>query len=154
MQSSILTRARFGAYDPETWTIQTYLAELGFDPGPADGLWGSKTIDAALAFREWQGFEPASDLTKSAIATEDFLTYLDRATASAGFEINIEPPLSMPSGSGTGPVVRPGGGGASTVPRPTPHPAATPSTDLSLLLPLAILGVGAYVAFGGKKKGR
>ena len=106
MRSAILTRARFGAYDPEVWVIQTYLKELGFDPGPIDGLWGTRTTDAALTFRQWAQIGPASDLTKAGVVDDAFWTQIDRATASAGFDINITAPSSMPGGSGTGPVVQ------------------------------------------------
>ena len=150
MRSSMLTRARFGAYDPEVWIIQTYLKNLGFDPGAIDGLWGTRTMDAALAFRNWEGFAPASNLTKSAIVTEDFWTYLDRAVASAGFPINITAPSSMPGGSGTGPVVQPLVTG--TIPT-VPPPLSAGASESSLpMLALAAIGLGAVIVLGGKKR--
>jgi peptidoglycan hydrolase-like protein with peptidoglycan-binding domain len=142
----MLTRARYAAYDPEVWTIQTYLSELGFDPGTIDGVWGDRTASAALVFRSWAGLPAASGLDKTSIVTEDFWTELDRATASAGFDINIGAPATAPGGSGV--RVTP----VSTSPGPavSPTPAA-PSSSASIVLPLALLGVGAYIAFG---KGR
>jgi peptidoglycan hydrolase-like protein with peptidoglycan-binding domain len=151
MQTAILTRSRFGAYDPEVWVVQTYLKELGFDPGTIDGLWGTRTADAALAFRAWQGFEPAAGLDKAAIVTEDFLTYLDREVASAGFDINITAPASAPGGSGTGPVVtKPLVTGASPS-LPSPLDEASGGGGFPLLA-LAAIGLGAVIVFGGKKR--
>jgi peptidoglycan hydrolase-like protein with peptidoglycan-binding domain len=148
MRSAILTRARFGAYDPEVWIIQTYLSELGFNPGPIDGLWGSKTTDAALTFRQWAQIGPASDLSKSGVVDEAFWTQLDRATASAGFDINITAPSSMPGGSGTGPVVQqPVSGSLPTL----PQPISTDSGGLPVLA-LAAIGLGAAIVLGGKKR--
>jgi peptidoglycan hydrolase-like protein with peptidoglycan-binding domain len=147
MRSSILTRARFGAYDPEVWVIQTYLSELGFNPGPIDGLWGTRTTDAALTFRQWAQIGPASDLTKAGVVDEAFWTQIDRATASAGFDINISAPSSMPGGSGTGPVVR----SSATGPGATPPPPIPASSGLPVLA-LAAIGLGAVIVLGGKKR--
>jgi hypothetical protein len=149
MTPSILTRSRFAGYDPEVWVIQTYL-RAQVRPRAHRRVWGSKTMDAAIAFRLWQGFEPAADLTKAAIVTEDFWTYLDREVASAGFDINIMAPTSMPGGSGTGIAVRP-----PTTVTPTPvRPEAQTGEGGFPVLALAAVGLGAVIAFGGKKKGR
>jgi peptidoglycan hydrolase-like protein with peptidoglycan-binding domain len=148
MRSSILTRARFGAYDPEVWVIQTYLAQLGFNPGPIDGLWGSKTTDAALTFRQWAQIGPASDLTKAGVVDDAFWTQIDRATASAGFDINITAPSSMPGGSGTGPVVQQP---VSTALPSLPQPIAETGGGLPVLA-LAAIGLGAVIVLGGKKR--
>jgi peptidoglycan hydrolase-like protein with peptidoglycan-binding domain len=146
-----ITRRVFGAYDPEVWQIQTYLSELGFNPGPIDGLWGSKTTDAALTFRQWAGIGAASGLDKNSVVDDAFWTQIDRATASAGFDINIEAPLSAPGGAGVSPSVSSGGAAPAQVPSGiAPSPAA--SADSSSILPVAILALGAYVAFGGKKR--
>jgi peptidoglycan hydrolase-like protein with peptidoglycan-binding domain len=148
MRSSILTRARFGAYDPEVWVIQTYLKELGFDPGPVDGLWGTRTTDAALTFRQWAQIGPASDLTKAGVVDDAFWTQIDRATASAGFDINITAPSSMPGGSGTGPVVQqPVRGSLPSL----PQPVAEAGGGLPVLA-LAAIGLGAVIVLGGKKR--
>jgi peptidoglycan hydrolase-like protein with peptidoglycan-binding domain len=148
MRSSILTRSRFGAYDPEVWVIQTYLSQLGFNPGPIDGLWGSKTTDAALTFRQWAQIGPASDLTKAGVVDEAFWTQIDRATASAGFDINITAPSSMPGGSGTGPVVQqPVRGSLPSL----PQPVAETGGGLPVLA-LAAIGLGAVIVLGGKKR--
>ena len=147
-------RRAFGAYDPEVWTIQTYLNELGFSPGAIDGLWGGKTLDAALTFRSWAGLGPAPGMDKASVVDEDFWTQIDRATASAGFEINLVPPSSAPGGAGVGPSVvddltRGSRGATATIPRGAPA-----GDSASSLLPLAILGLGADVAFGVKKRRR
>ena len=148
MRSAILTRARFGAYDPEVWVIQTYLKELGFDPGPIDGLWGTRTTDAALTFRQWAQIGPASDLTKAGVVDDAFWTQIDRATASAGFDINITAPSSMPGGSGTGPVVQqPVRGSLPSL----PQPVAETNGGLPVLA-LAAIGLGAVIVLGGKKR--
>ena len=39
--------------EPRIREAQRQLAELGFDPGAADGLWGRKTADALQAFQGW-----------------------------------------------------------------------------------------------------
>jgi peptidoglycan hydrolase-like protein with peptidoglycan-binding domain len=148
MRSNILTRSRFGAYDPEVWVIQTYLSELGFNPGPIDGLWGAKTTDAALTFRQWAQIGPAGDLTKAGVVDDAFWTQIDRATASAGFDINITAPSSMPGGSGTGPVVqRPVTGTLPSLPQPIPD-----SNGGLPVLALAAIGLGAVIVLGGKKR--
>jgi peptidoglycan hydrolase-like protein with peptidoglycan-binding domain len=149
MRSAILTRARFGAYDPEVWVIQTYLSQLGFSPGAIDGLWGGNTTSAALAFRSWAGLGPASGLTKAGIVDEGFWTQIDRAVASAGFDINISAPSSMPGGSGTRPIVQP----VATRPPAAAPPAPTTSMGGGLpMLALAAIGLGAVIVLGGKKR--
>jgi peptidoglycan hydrolase-like protein with peptidoglycan-binding domain len=147
MRSAILTRARFGVYDPEVWVIQTYLKQIGFDPGSIDGLWGAKTTDAALTFRQWAQIGPASDLTKSGVVDEAFWTQLDRATASAGFDINISAPSSMPGGSGTGPVVQ-----SPAARSPTEAPPVPAAGGGLPVLALAAIGLGAVIVLGGKKR--
>jgi peptidoglycan hydrolase-like protein with peptidoglycan-binding domain len=150
MRSAILTRARFGAYDPEVWVVQTYLSQLGFSPGTIDGQWGGNTTSAALAFRSWAGLGPASGLTKAGIVDEEFWTQIDRAVASAGFDINITAPSSMPGGSGTGPVVQP----VATRPpaAQAPAPAAGGGIGGLPMLALAAIGLGAVIVLGGKKR--
>lgn len=144
-----ITRRAYGAYDPDVWVIQTYLSELGFNPGPIDGQWGQKTLSAALTFRSWAGLPAAAGTDAGSVIDEDFWTQIDRATASAGFDINLTAPASLPGGAGVAPSVSggvPAGGGASA-----PAPAPSGSSSLSTILPLAILGLGAFIAFGGKK---
>jgi len=32
---------------------QKWLKQIGFDPGPVDGLWGKKTANAVMDFQKW-----------------------------------------------------------------------------------------------------
>jgi len=41
--------------DGMTRTVQEALVEKGFDPGPVDGIWGSKTKAALMKFQESAG---------------------------------------------------------------------------------------------------
>jgi len=41
--------------DSMTRMVQEALAEKGFDPGPVDGMWGSKTKAAVMKFQESAG---------------------------------------------------------------------------------------------------
>lgn len=43
--------AALAASDPQLEKLQGDLAALGYDPGPADGLWGSRTRDALKQFQ-------------------------------------------------------------------------------------------------------
>jgi peptidoglycan hydrolase-like protein with peptidoglycan-binding domain len=43
--------------DGMTRTVQEALVEKGFDPGPIDGIWGSKTKAALMKFQEGAGLE-------------------------------------------------------------------------------------------------
>lgn len=38
--------------------IQQKLIDAGFDPGPVDGVWGQKTLDAVVAFQKAKGLTP------------------------------------------------------------------------------------------------
>jgi len=42
--------------DSMTRMVQEALIEKGFDPGPVDGVWGSKTKAAVMKFQESAGF--------------------------------------------------------------------------------------------------
>ena len=48
-------RAAAQAPDPVTISVQTLLQVLGYDPGPADGLAGAKTVEAITAFQRSDG---------------------------------------------------------------------------------------------------
>jgi Mg-chelatase subunit ChlD len=39
--------------DPQILNAQRCLQRVGFDPGPADGLWGKKTAEALREFQKW-----------------------------------------------------------------------------------------------------
>ena len=56
--------------DGMTRTVQEALIEKGFDPGPADGIWGSKTKAALMKFQESAGLTASGkvdDATKSSL---------------------------------------------------------------------------------------
>ncbi len=44
--------------DSMTRMVQEALVEKGFDPGPVDGMWGSKTKLAVMQFQESNGLTP------------------------------------------------------------------------------------------------
>lgn len=49
----------------EIRSVQSRLTELGYDPGPADGLSGSQTRDAIAAFQSDMGLERTGEITVS-----------------------------------------------------------------------------------------
>ncbi|HVY19425.1 MAG TPA: peptidoglycan-binding protein [Bauldia sp.] len=49
--------------------IQTLLAEAGYDPGPADGLVGPKTVDAVKAFQHKQGVPETGAIDQTLVAS-------------------------------------------------------------------------------------
>jgi len=56
--------------DGMTRTVQKALVEKGFDPGPVDGIWGSKTKAAVMKFQESAGLTAngeVDDATKSGL---------------------------------------------------------------------------------------
>jgi len=56
--------------DGMTRTVQEALIEKGFDPGPADGIWGPKTKAALMKFQESAGLTAngeIDDATKSSL---------------------------------------------------------------------------------------
>ncbi len=56
--------------DGMTRTVQEALVEKGFDPGPVDGIWGSKTKAAVMKFQESAGLTAngeVDDATKSGL---------------------------------------------------------------------------------------
>jgi localization factor PodJL len=48
--------------------VQKLLAERGYDPGPADGLLGWKTIEAISLFQEQAGLPRTGEVDSSLIA--------------------------------------------------------------------------------------
>jgi peptidoglycan hydrolase-like protein with peptidoglycan-binding domain len=42
--------------------VQKRLSELGYDPGPADGVWGAKSRKALKAFQTAEGLEATGEL--------------------------------------------------------------------------------------------
>ncbi len=49
---------KVGSRGPEVATLQSILKELGYDPGMADGVFGSKTREAVIAFQRDNGLIP------------------------------------------------------------------------------------------------
>ena len=82
--------------------LQIYLAALGFDPGPADGLIGKRTRTAV------QNFQRQADLTPTGRITEELLRLLEAAVAE-GQERQRQaaeaPAKPETTGSGSGFVV-------------------------------------------------
>jgi len=78
--------------------IQTALAELGYDPGPADGIPGTKTIAAIRAFQRDYQIQPDGVLSSSLVAL------LNVAVASRSDPTPTTPEEKTPklAGSGSG----------------------------------------------------
>lgn len=51
----VATLLKEGSVDEEVREIQTLLAAKGFDPGPADGIFGPRTTAAVIAFQQQEG---------------------------------------------------------------------------------------------------
>ncbi len=92
------------------WAQQRLIAH-GFNPGPADGIWGRNTLNATIAFQKARGLPAAGQL--------------NRVTAEA---------LRQP----TGPVAAPTAAPAAA---PTAAPAEAPSQDLLDLMPWMTLAL-------------
>ena len=71
--------------------IQQRLGELGFDPGPVDGIWGAQTRAALQEFQEARGLEPTGDPTEPTLAELGVEGGDERragaATAASGTEV-------------------------------------------------------------------
>ena len=146
-----ITRRAFGAYVPDLWIVQYYLSELGYDPGALDGLWGAQTQAAAAAFAQAWGTIAPTDLSSAVAGSNAFGVALRAAAQQAGLDMTIVPPSSGVGGSG----VRPEAGpqevnleGEEIVGR-----APLQASMLGGILPMALLGLGAFFLFG-RKKGR
>jgi hypothetical protein len=150
----VLTRATFGAYDADTWTIQWILQNLDYDPGPLDGLWGSKTWDAASDFRNLNGLPPASGFGKAGMIDDTFRNALWGAVLEYDLDVPGAPTSGISGGTGTTPratgtgatptgTVRPGAGAG--VPTPVAQAGAL---DMTMILALGAVGLGALLAFG------
>jgi hypothetical protein len=66
--------------------IQNVLKQCGFDPGPVDGLWGSKTANAASKFLGAHGEPPNSTDKSDLIAMVDFYRTGDQGPCPADSE--------------------------------------------------------------------
>ncbi len=78
--SAIVTKAASAGLsydDAEVWprnlirALQERLAEVGFNPGPADGIYGPKTARAIRAFQRYKG------LTQDGQISEELLQALE-----------------------------------------------------------------------------
>jgi localization factor PodJL len=49
--------------------IQTLLADAGYDPGPADGRMGPKTVDAVRAYQQKSGMPVTGQIDKVLVAS-------------------------------------------------------------------------------------
>ncbi|MDE2133172.1 MAG: hypothetical protein KGM97_10155 [Alphaproteobacteria bacterium] len=49
--------------------VQLHLKSLGFDPGPIDGIAGSRTRNAILAYRKWLGVPGGNRVTRDLLLT-------------------------------------------------------------------------------------
>lgn len=64
---SVLALAPIGAQAQSVYAVQTALAAMGYDPGPADGLWGGQTRRALEDFYASKGREFDGKLTNSVV---------------------------------------------------------------------------------------
>ena len=55
--------------DGMTRTVQEALVEKGFDPGPVDGIWGSKTKAALMKFQEGAGLTANGKVDKATMSS-------------------------------------------------------------------------------------
>ena len=144
----MLTRAHFGAYDPEVYKAQTYLARIGFDPGTIDGLWGPNTSGAAFDFRTWAGLPPATGVSRAEVMDGAFMAALWWAVNEEGLSTEVNPPSSLPSG-GSGTSIVPTSPPTGTVrPGTSVSTAASTGLDVTSLLALGAVGLGALIVFG------
>lgn len=85
---------------------QRLLAELGFDPGPADGLAGERTVGAILAFQEEYGMLPDGVVSEALLAA-----LVEAASANDGAEpprLALPPAAQPPPEPMVGPPLPPG----------------------------------------------
>jgi hypothetical protein len=82
------TRAPVVVVDPRIRGAQEMLAALGFEPGPADGLWGGKTANAVTAFQAWY---PLAALTVTGKIDDQTYNAMQEATAQGLRLVEIEP---------------------------------------------------------------
>ena len=70
----VATLLKEGAVNEEVREIQALLAAKGFDPGPADGIFGPRTTAAVIGFQEHAGLVPdgvVGPLTRQALGAGD-----------------------------------------------------------------------------------
>lgn len=153
----MLTRQTFGAYDADTWTIQWILQNLDYDPGPLDGIWGSRTWDAASDFRQLNDLPPADGFGKSGMVDATFRNALWGAVLEYDLDVPGAPTSGVSGGTSTTPRAT-GTGATPVTPRGTvgPGTAVTPpvakagALDMTTILALGAVGIGAILLYGGK----
>lgn len=60
--------SKYGSRGGEVTQIQQRLQELGYDPGTADGIFGSRTQQAVIAFQQDQGLDADGIVGKNTLA--------------------------------------------------------------------------------------
>lgn len=55
---------RYHDYDQDVQVVQSYLGQLGYSPGPADGYYGEETKTAVWAFQKVNGLRPAMEVNR------------------------------------------------------------------------------------------
>ena len=100
----VLERA-LGLDQEAQWLIQRGLRERGFDPGPLDGIIGSRTRAALRRWQTAQGLPPTGYLDESAARA---LSYLEGSVRQAQEGVNpTGPGRTLAPGSGGGRPERP-----------------------------------------------
>ncbi len=99
LQEQAVAAAERNAPPPSTELVsalQTSLGQLGYDPGPADGIFGAKTVDAVKQFQAEQG------LPETGIVTQELAFLLSLLAERDAIPPAVDLALA---GSGTGFVV-------------------------------------------------
>ncbi|MEM7172842.1 MAG: peptidoglycan-binding protein [Pseudomonadota bacterium] len=131
--------------NPTVQEIQSHLAQLGFDPGPADGVMGPKTQGAILTFQKVRGL-PADGLPSTALLKElRSVTGSDASTTASDIPTQPAPnsgeaQSTLPSAPNTSQTPQtPSSETASTFPTaPTDDPSlpeATTTQSASIIVP-------------------
>ena len=81
--------SKYGSTGDEVAAIQQKLQELGYSPGAADGIYGSKTQEAVTAFQRDQG------LDADGIAGKNTLESLGLTSSSGGYVGYTESDLQL-----------------------------------------------------------
>lgn len=81
--------------DGMTRTVQEALVEKGFDPGPVDGIWGSKTKAALMKFQEGAGLTANGKVDKATMSS--LLSSMNTAPSSASAPQASASSVSIPT---------------------------------------------------------
>jgi len=68
------------AYDQTVYQIQIKLKDLGYNPGPLDGIWGQKTEEAVKGFQRDNGLAATGEIDQGTKAKLDFETPASQKT--------------------------------------------------------------------------